>query len=649
MSTHSDSSAAVGTAHNGHKKSTVPLMIGALGVVFGDIGTSPLYTVQTIFAGDHTLPLDPVNIFGGLSLVFWSLMLVVTIKYVGFVMRADNRGEGGSLALVALVGRALSAHPKAAAIIGLFGVSASALFYGDSMITPAISVISAVEGLKVPLPSLAPYVVPLTVVLLVGLFLIQRFGTDVVGKLFGPVMVVWFLAIAVLGVKGIALHPSVIHAVNPYYAAMFMVHNGFIGVLVLGAVVLAVTGGEALYADMGHFGRFPISLAWYIIALPALVLNYFGQGAELLAFPQNIDNPFFRLAPDNLQLAMVVLATMATIIASQAVISGAYSLSQQAIHLGYLPRMTIIHTSNSEMGQIYVPAVNWFLMIAVVALVIGFGSSAAMASAYGVAVTGNMFITSLMLAIVMYYQWKWKIRTIIVTAGLFGVVDLVFFLANAVKIPDGGWFPLTVAVILFVVLTTWKRGRAMLNQAHGRGGLEIETFLPTLSSRVARVPGTAIFLTGSTNGVPLALLHNLKHNKVIHERVVLLNVAVADIPIVSPEHRVEAVEVLPNVHRVKLHFGFMESPNVPRTLARAKESELGFFYEPLSVSYFLSRETIIPDERADLPMWRQYIFSWMSKTAVDAMHFFLLPVNRVVELGGQVELGRANPEPSEPG
>ncbi len=631
--------------HGVAKRATFPLMIGALGVVFGDIGTSPLYTVQTIFAGDHKLPLDAPHILGGLSLVFWALMLVVSIKYVTFVMRADNRGEGGSLALLALVSRALSEHPKAAAMVGMLGVSASALFYGDSMITPAISVISAVEGLKVPLPSLTPYVVPLTLVLLVGLFVIQRYGTDVVGKMFGPVMVVWFLVLAVLGIKGIALHPSVLHAISPYHAVMFLTHNGLTGVLVLGAVVLSVTGGEALYADMGHFGRLPISLAWYFIAMPALVINYFGQGAELLSYPENIDNPFFRLAPEKLQLPLVLLATLATIIASQAVISGAYSLSQQAIHLGYLPRMTIIHTSKKEIGQIYVPAVNWFLMIAVVLLVIGFGSSAAMASAYGVAVTGNMFITSLMIAIVMHYQWHWKRRAIIATAGVFAVVDLVFFSANAVKIPEGGWLPLLVATILFILLTTWKRGRALLNATHDQDGLEVETFLPKLWNSVARVPGTAIFLTGSTNGVPLALLHNVKHNKVIHERVVLLKVSVADIPVVLPENRLEAIEILPNVHRIVLHFGFMESPNIPRAMARAKQTELGFFYEPLSVSYFLSRETIIPDERADLPMWRQHIFGWMSKTAVDAMHFFMLPVNRVVELGGQVELGRAKTEP----
>lgn len=620
------------------KRNPMALMIAAIGIVFGDIGTSPLYAMKETFAGPHPMALDKLHVLGVLSLVFWAITIVVSIKYVIVIMRADNRGEGGSLALLALVHRAAENRPGVAAMVSALGIFAAALFYGDSMITPAISVLSAVEGLGVVAPALEHYVVPITLVILVILFLIQSHGTDTVGKLFGPVMCLWFTVLAVLGIKNIALAPMVLQALSPHYAMWFLWNDGLTGFLALGSVVLAVTGAEALYADMGHFGRLPIRLAWYLLVLPALLLNYFGQGALLLTRPDALENPFFSMAPSWAGIPMLVLATAATVIASQAVISGAFSVTRQAIQLGYLPRMTIIHTSEKEIGQIYVPFLNWMLLIAVVALVLGFKSSSSLASAYGVAVTGTMVIDAVLICMVMALLWGWSRRKISIMIGIFLTVDLAFFLSNSTKIPHGGWFPLAIGVAVFLLLTTWKQGRQLLMAKLSKESLPVEDFMGMLSDRVARVPGTAIFLTGTSEGVPLALLHNLKHNKVIHERVVILTVKIDEVPFVSDARRLEAIPIAAGMSRLVLKFGFMEDPNIPKTLARAKLDQLGFFYEPMTISYFLSRETIIPSSQPGMPLWREHLFAFMAKSATSAMDFFHLPSNRVVELGSQVEI-----------
>ena len=613
-------------------------MLAAIGVVFGDIGTSPLYAIKETFAGSHPLPLDRPHVLGVLSLVFWSIMVVVSIKYVIVMMRADNRGEGGSLALLALVTQAASARPWLAPIIGTLGIFAGALFYGDSMITPAISVLSAIEGLKVAQPALESWVLPLTVGVLLFLFIIQSHGAGIVGTLFGPVMLVWFATLAVLGIKNIALYPQVLWALSPHHAALFFWNDGLTGFLALGAVVLAVTGAEALYADMGHFGRLPIRLVWYLLILPALVLNYFGQGALLLTRPETIENPFFHLAPAWAAIPMVILATAATVIASQAVISGTFSVTQQAIQLGYIPRMKMVHTSVHEIGQIYIPFLNWLLLICVTALVLGFGSSSNLAAAYGVAVTGTMLIDTLLVATVMALLWKWSRNKILLLAGLFLAVDLAYFLACLVKVPDGGWFPLAAGFAIFVLLTTWKRGRNLLLARRTREALSIEAFKKSLSERVTRVPGTAIFLTRAAEGVPAALLHNLKHNKVLHERVVLLTVQTEEFPFVPPELRATHKDFGDNLLQLTLRFGFMETPDIPKAIANATEVQLGFFYDVFSTTYFLSRETVIPVDTPDMVVWRKYLFAGMMRNAAGAAEFFKLPHNRVVELGAQVEV-----------
>ncbi|MGE5547397.1 MAG: potassium transporter Kup [Solirubrobacterales bacterium] len=629
------------TAHEDghhHSRNVFALMIAAIGVVFGDIGTSPLYAMKETFAGPHPMVLDRMHVFGVLSLVFWSITIVVSIKYVIVIMRADNRGEGGSLALLALVHKAAEGRPAIMALVGALGIFAAALFYGDSMITPAISVLSAVEGIQVVAPAMERWVVPATIAILVVLFLIQRQGTSVVGVLFGPVMCAWFGTLAVLGIKNIAMSPDVLLALSPHYAVVFLWNNGLTGFLALGSVVLAVTGAEALYADMGHFGRLPIRLAWYILVLPALLLNYFGQGALLLKDADALANPFFSLAPSWAGVPLLVLATAATVIASQAVISGAFSVTRQAIQLGYLPRMTIVHTSEREIGQIYIPFLNWVLMVFVMALVIGFGSSTNLASAYGTAVTGTMVIDTILIMMVMSLLWGWSRNKIAVLVWVFLTVDLAFFLSNSTKILHGGWFPLAIGLTVFLFLTTWKRGRELLLDRLQKEAMPVADFMASLSDRVARVPGTAIFLTGTSEGIPLALLHNLKHNKVLHERVVLLTVKVEDFPFVSTKRRIEFHPIQPGLQRLVLRFGFMEDPNIPRTLARARTDELGFFYEPMNISYFLSRETIIPSSQPGMALWREHLFAFMARSATSAMDFFHLPSNRVVELGSQVEI-----------
>jgi len=628
----------VETASAAPRRNFGGLLLGALGIVFGDIGTSPLYAVRAVFSGPHAQVIDRAHVLGVLSLVFWSLIVVVTLKYVVVMMRADNRGEGGSLALQALISRAAAESGRLTTAVAALGLFAAALFFGDSMITPAISVLSAVEGLKVVAPHLGTFVVPVALAILIALFLIQRQGTNAVGMMFGPVMLVWFGVLIILGIRSIALAPQVLWALSPHHAIAFLLDDGAAGFLSLGSVVLVVTGCEALYADMGHFGRLPIRLAWYLLVLPALVLNYFGQGALLLAHPEAVDNPFFHMVPAWAAGPLLGLATLATIIASQAVISGTFSMTRQAIQLGYLPRMSIIHTSARSIGQVYVPFVNWLLMLAVGGLVVSFETSSNLAAAYGVAVTCTMLISTMLLTLVMTLLWGWRGRRSAVLVALFLLTDTVFFLATAAKIPYGGWLPLAVGIGVFALMRTWRHGRRKLIERLHSDAMPVADFLASLSDRVKRVPGTAIFLTGMREGIPVALLHNLKHNKIIHERVVILTVILEEVPVISAERRMEAIPLASNFHRLILRYGFMEETNVPKALAVARSDQLGFFYEPMSISYFLSRETLIPTTKTGWAGWRDQLFAGMQRSATSTMDFFHLPSNRVVELGTQVEI-----------
>jgi len=624
----------------GHGKSSLgALFVGALGVVYGDIGTSPLYTLHECFAGEHPIDVDRGNVLGILSLIFWSIMMIVSIKYVIVTMRASNRGEGGSLALLAMLHH-VGGKPWLTPLVSTLGIAAAALFYGDSTITPAVSVLSAIEGLEVAAPGLADYVIPITLAILLVLFAIQRHGTALVGKMFGPVMMVWFAILAIMGLKNIAHAPLVLAALSPHYGLMFMVHHGLTGFLALASVVLAVTGGEALYADMGHFGRTPIALAWYLLVLPALVLNYFGQGALLLTSPEALENPFFLMAPHWALMPLVILAALATVIASQAVISGAFSVTAQAMQLGYLPRMRVLHTSAQERGQIFIPFLNSVLAVIVFALVLGFKSSSNLAAAYGIAVTGTMGITTIMVGMVAAFIWKWKSRWAYGMLGVFLVIDLSFFLANATKIVNGGWFPLAMGILVFALLMTWKRGRELVSDCRDDSAMPVEDFLRSVldSPNISRPKGTAVFLTSVRDAIPPALLHNLKHNQVLHEHTVLLTIEVQDIPHVPEEGCIESYHLGEGIHRVFLRYGFMDHTNVPRTLANATEQELGFFYEPMKISYFLSRETIIPSPKPGMGPLREKLFAWMSRSAASAMEYFSLPINRVVELGNQIEI-----------
>lgn len=614
------------------------LMLGALGVVFGDIGTSPLYALKESFSPEHGLPISQANVLGILSLAIWSITLVVSTKYVVFVMRADNRGEGGAFALLSVIHRVLTDKPRLSGVVTILGLLAACLFYGDSVITPAMSVMSAIEGLEIALPQMDSYVDVITVAILIGLFAMQRLGTDGVGKVFGPITLVWFLAIGYLGVRTIGQAPAVMAAFSPHYAIKFLMTNGLHGFSVLGSVVLAITGAEALYADMGHFGRRPIRLTWYLIVLPSLILNYLGQGALILHDPTLVGNPFFYMVPKIMLVPMVILATLATIIASQAVISGAFSLTWQAIHLGFLPRMRIVHTSKDHMGQIYIPFVNWTLMVVVVALVPIFQTSSNLAAAYGVAVTTVMVITLMMIAVAMRYLWKWAMWRIVVACLVFGMLDVALFSANIIKVPDGGWLPLVIAAVLFVIMMAWQAGRRALAAAQEQDTMPLEDFLSHLSPSTVRVPGHAVFLMGPGQGAPLSLLHNVKHNKVIHERMIFLTVSMEEVPVIPQEQKVVRHELSPGVQRMFLRYGYMEAINIPRTLARATEAQLGFFYEPLAMSYFLSRDNIMVNGRSPLPWWKAGLFSWMARTAASATDYFQLPPNRVVELGGQTFL-----------
>ncbi|WP_407908538.1 potassium transporter Kup [Lysobacter claricitrinus] len=615
----------------------VTLALGALGVVFGDIGTSPLYTIKEAFLPHYGLTPDAPTMLGLLSLVFWALMIVITAKYVGVIMRADNDGEGGIMALSALAERTLKGT-RGIYVVGLLGVFGAALFFGDGVLTPAISVLSAVEGLEVAAPALSHWVLPITIAVLVVLFASQRFGTDAVGKAFGPVLVVWFVALGVIGVRGIAMHPQVLAALNPVWAIRFFASHGPHGFFILGAVVLAVTGGEALYADMGHFGRRPIQWAWTLVVLPALTLNYLGQGALVLAHPHAIDNPFYLGVPSWALYPMVGLSTLATVIASQAVISGAYSAARQAVQLGYLPRLTIRQTSRDAFGQIYVPAINWMLMIGTIATVIGFGSSTALATAYGVSVTGTMLITSVLLVVTTRHRPLLPPALYWPLVALFIGVDLAFLGANLAKFFDGAWFPLLLGVLVFAVLRTWRRGRQLLQAEVLKDGIAAEQFVDSLMlAPPLRVPGTAVFLTSQPSVVPKALLHNLKHNRVLHEHNVLLTVDTKPMPFVPVAQRLVIRPIGDSFHRATLRFGFMETPDVPLALMRAADCS-AICFDPMETTYFASRETVVASPRRGMPIWRDLLFVFMHRNAAAASNFFRIPGNRLVEMGAPVEI-----------
>jgi KUP system potassium uptake protein len=621
------------------RSALLPLTVTTIGVVYGDIGTSPLYTIRECFFGTHSVAPTYENVLGILSLVLYALIIVVSIKYIAIVMRADNQGEGGILALTALLPKqhARSGPDVVKPVLVLLGIFGAALLYGDGMITPAISILGATEGLHVATPLAEPYVVPISVAILVVLFFIQQYGTHRVGRLFGPVMIVWFATIAVLGVYQIVRAPVVLQAIDPRHAVRFFVNNGWHGFAVLGAVFLAVTGGEALYADMGHFGRRPIRLAWFVLVLPALMLNYFGQGALLLLNPRAASQPFFLMAPSWALLPLVVLATLAAIIASQALISGAFSLTRQAIQLGYAPRLDIAHTSSMEMGQVYVPQVNWFLAIATIAIVIGFKESTALAAAYGIAVTMTMIITALLLYVVETERWGWPRWATLAATAIFLIVDFAFFGANLIKVMQGGWLPLVVGAVLFTMMTTWKTGRRLVAERLTARATPIDVFMASLKAlRPARVHGTAVFMTAQPTGTPPALVHNLRYNKVLHEHVIILTVSTASRPYVPLQDQVAVESLGQGLYNVKLQYGFMQDPDVPEALMHA--IKLGLELDPGDVTFFLGRETIIVTKRQGMAVWRERLFVLMARNAVRATAFFRLPPERVVELGVQVEM-----------
>ena len=618
------------------RKAFARLALGALGVVFGDIGTSPLYTIHSTFVGENVDVTEP-NVLGVLSLVFWLLFIVVSLKYVTFIMRADNRGEGGIMALMALAQRGAGSSTMLRRWVVIFGLLGASLFYGDGVITPAISVLSAVEGLKVVAPTLEHSIIPVTIAILVLLFMVQRRGTGKVGVLFGPITLIWFVVIAVLGIKEIATQPRVLYALNPLEGLSFFWHNGFHGFLALGGVVLAITGAEALYADMGHFGRKPIRVDWFGLVSFSLVLNYFGQGALLLNDPAAVDNPFYHLVPDALQLPMLVLACVATIIASQAVITGAFSMTREAIQLGYSPRMDIKHTSQQMHGEIYLPWVNRALFVGVIGAVIGFRSSDNLGAAYGVAVTGTMLITSLLALVVQRRLWGWN-AWIVAGLGIVGVsIDTTLFGANAVKIAEGGWFPLVLGLVAFIVMTTWRKGRDLVLRELKTSSIALAPFVESITTHPPlRVPGTAIFLTANVHGVPSAMLHNLKHNKVLHERNILLTVETLDAPTAQYGERTEITALGHEFYRLILRFGFAESPNIPQALQSCEAKGLGF--DMMDTTFFLSRESIIATDRPGMPLWRDKLFVFLVRNASSATAFFRIPGNRLIELGTQVEI-----------
>jgi len=611
-------------------------LVGVLGIVYGDIGTSPLYALQASLAYFTSSGLKYDDILGVLSLIFWALIITVTLKYVTFVMRADNHGEGGILALMALAQR-VAKSDRTRAILGIVGIVGAGLFFGDGMITPAISVLSAVAGLEVVSPGLQPAVDPISLAVIVVLFLCQSRGTGSMGRAFGPVMLIWFVTIGVIGALEIWHHPFVLEALLPSFAARFIAHHVLLAFLSLGAVVLAVTGAEALYADMSHFGRRPIRAAWTYFVLPCLLLNYFGQGALVIADPTAADNPFFKLAPHALELPLVILSTLATIIASQAVITGAFSMARQCIQLGLFPRMEVRHTSKTEEGQIYVPQINAMLAIGVILLVLAFKTSDALAWAYGIAVTGTFICTNILAVVVFRRQFNWSRPAAICVFGFFGIVDLAFFASNTVKIFDGGWVPLVIGLTVVLIMTTWKRGRGLILARWTQDSLPLASFLARLpQSRIVRVPGTAVFMTGNLDFVPNALLHNLKHNKVLHEQVFFVTVRTLDTPQADPGDRALADEAAPGIYKVTLFYGFMESPNVPRALESL--SAQGIEFKPMQTSYFVGRETVVPASVPKLRFIRRWMFLFMARNAVSATEFFRIPSDRVVELGVRIAI-----------
>jgi KUP system potassium uptake protein len=614
------------------------LAIAAIGVVFGDIGTSPLYALKEAFSPQHGIGLSPSSILGVISLLFWAIIVVVSLKYVLFVMRADNDGEGGVLALMALALRGFPREGKWIGVLTALGIFGACMFYGDAVITPAISVISAVEGLEVAAPHLATYVVPITLVIVIGLFMIQKHGTEVVGSLFGPIMIVWFVTIALLGLYHIVNAPYVIAALNPWYAFDFMRAHAVQAYHVLGSVFLVLTGAEALYADMGHFGAKPIRFGWYGLVMPALVLNYFGQGALLLHDPKAIQNPFYLLAPDWAVLPLVVLATVATVIASQAVISGAFSLTSQAIQLGYVPRMKIQHTSASAIGQIYIPVINWLLLVVIIMVVLAFKSSDNLAAAYGIAVTTTMVITTILACVVMVRVWNWNKLWVGFIILSFITVDLSFFGANLLKLPEGGWFPLLVGAFLFFLLLTWFKGRQIVKERTAADGIPLMPFVQGLLAHPPhRVSGTAIYLTGSDTLVPVSLLHNLKHNKVLHERTIFLTFITLDIPYVDDSKRIEIKELGGGLYLVRATYGFNETPDVKAVLKQL-ETQQNMSFDLMDTSFFLARETVVPTQLPGMSVWRERIFAWMHQNAAKPTDFFSIPANRVVELGTKIEI-----------
>jgi len=615
-----------------HRKRLLLLCLATLGIVYGDIGTSPLYAMRECFYGQHGVPPTHANVLGVLSLILWSLLLIISVKYLILILRADNRGEGGILALATLVHDVLR-RGKSFFLLGLFG---AALLYADGMITPAISVLGAVEGLHIATPLFDPYVLPIAIAILIGLFFFQSRGTTGVGTVFGPITMIWFVAISLLGVQQIVRAPQVLAAMNPVHGFEFFMINGSRGFVVLGAVFLVVTGGEALYADIGHFGTTPIRLTWFAVVLPALTLNYFGQGALLLVEPEAAVNPFYRMAPSWALYPMVVLATAAAVIASQAIISGAFSLTMQAIQLGYSPRLKVIYTSARIIGQIYVPVVNWGLMIACIALVLGFRTSSNLAAAYGVAITTTMLITTILFYIVARRRWRWPTTAALPIAAFFVTIDLAFFGANMLKVAHGGWFPLLVSSAILFLMLTWRKGRHVLRSRLSEICIPLDAFLPELK-KIRRVSGTAVYMSGSRSGTPLALLHNLKHNKVLHEQVVLLTVRTQEVPyLANAKDRVALENLDEGFWRAQVHFGFMEKPDVPGALGSVRQTGLRF--DPMRTTYFIGRETILATRKQGLSSWRGSMFAWMTRNAGDVSSYFCLPPNGVVELGARVEV-----------
>lgn len=623
---------------NQHTKSSlIGLTLAAIGIVYGDIGTSPLYTMKEVFSAEHGLPLTEANIFGVVSLILWGLFIIVAVKYVTLILRADNRGEGGIMALTALALESVGKSSRWQFLLLILGLFGAALFYGDGVITPAISVLSAIEGLEVATPAFNPYVVPITLVVLIGLYSVQSKGTAGIGKWFGPIMLIWFFALAAMGLYNIIRSPVILGALNPWHAVRFLMEYRWLAFLALGAVVLAFTGAEALYADMGHFGSKPIRVAWFMIVFPALGLNYLGQGALLLTNPAAVSNPFYQQLGAWSVYPLVVLSAVATVIASQATISGTFSMTKQAISLGLLPRMNIVHTSSNEIGQIYIPAVNWLQLAVVIAAVVGFSSSSNLASAYGIAVTGTMLVTSLLTFFVIRYGWKLNPLLCFVATGFFLTIDFAFFSANVLKIIHGGWFPLVLGITMFTVMVTWKRGRELVFENLKKHAIPLEDFLSSLFiSLPTRVAGTAIFLRGEADGVPHALLHNLSHNKIIHDRVVFLTLHNKEIPWVPMADRIKITDLSHECYQIDVNYGFKDEPDIPKVLEQCAAQGLKF--EPMETSYFIARQTIISRPGSGMAFWREMLFVAMSRNASDAADYYQIPPNRVIEVGSQVEI-----------